>query len=80
VNEEALAHLEAVAPKTNKQRYNIYNSLIIETTYTDMQREASISIETIKKWIVNLILYYEERTEGKIIYKFWSMKKRNGRV
>jgi len=51
VNEEALAHWGgggAVAPKTNKQNYNNYNRLIIETTYTDMQREGSTTIETIK--------------------------------
>jgi hypothetical protein len=45
-----------------------------------MQREASTNIETIKKWTANLILYNEWRMEGKIIYKFWNMKKRNGRV
>jgi hypothetical protein len=48
VNEKALAHWGVVAPKTNEQKYNNYNRLIVETTYTDVQREASITIETIK--------------------------------
>jgi len=43
----------------NTYKYNNYNNLIIETTYIDMQRETSITIETIKKWTANLILYYE---------------------
>jgi hypothetical protein len=49
----------------NTYKYNNYNRLIIETTYIDMQREASITIETIKN--------------GPPI-KFWNMKKRNGVV